>query len=88
MEKKKTFTVRFYKNVSGAWCGGAFFVNDDLKLKSVYTAAASPEFKKAIATSYINGLLDGWEAQLQSRHPSWRRVTEEEYDKFVEVRRR
>ena len=79
---KKEFIVRFYKDANDAWCGSAYFVNDALGKKHIFSAAATPMGKKTTSVGWIKERLDDYENKIRNRHCGWRRVTEEGYDNF------
>lgn len=82
MDKKKEFTVKFSKNVNGSWCGCAYFVNNTLGQVYMVTCAASPQEKKVTASGKIKERLSEYEGLMQTRHPDWRRVNQDEYENF------
>ena len=80
---KKEFPVKCHKDANSAWCGSAYFVNDVLGEKYVVSVAAMPMGKKTISIGLIKERLTEYESKMRDRHYAWRRVTEEEFDKFL-----
>ena len=80
---KKEFTVKCRKDFNDAWCGSAYFINEVLGEKYVVSVAAMPGGKKTISIGLIKERLEEYEIKMRTRHFAWRRVNEEEYDKFL-----
>lgn len=80
---KKEFIVKFHKDANSAWCGSAYFINDVLGEKYVVSVSAMPMGKKTTSVGLIKERLEEYEVKMRTRHFAWRRVNEEEFDKFL-----